>query len=440
LKWRNGSFIGLSLTVEARKSRASCLQSGAILARAVLFNRRVFALAWTLITERVRRAENSAKQMRASSGPRIDARALTIVSFLAHGQGPRRPPFWPDRPVSVSPALTTPLPAAPRSRFVCYIRPQAMANHCSDRRVFSRRIAWLLTLAGLAGCSCSPLRGEVDSFAFTRCAERDPPAERKLKLGQVELAIEGRAVAFKGPEEIRVAAFTGPVGAAFSRADLASLAASRAQVFLFLGGLGDSPETASANLVALAALRVPTFFVPGGADRLDVVDSAFEQLDEETAGFIVHGSGVRELRINKERFAVLPGAAQGRYAVDDESCGFEQADLDALEDALDDGPSGRTWLLAWNAPAGWGVSAGAGGEDVGSRELSKLAESIAAHGGLFAYPEVQVLTRGREPKHGGLALVVPRLSRTGSQRADGGRIPRAVASLMVTAQGLLTAP
>ena len=71
----------------------------------------------------------------------------------------------------------------------------------------------------MQACSCSRLGGEVDSFAFVRCAEHAPPEERRFKIGALELQIEGRTMTVRGPSALRVAAFTGPVGAAFSRAD-----------------------------------------------------------------------------------------------------------------------------------------------------------------------------------------------------------------------------
>src|SRR5690606_8023368 len=148
----------------------------------------------------------------------------------------------------------------------------------------------------------------------------------------------------------------GPVGARLSSAELAQLAASKAALFLYLGGLGDTAEMAAANLSALASLRVPTLFLAGGVDRLPVVQSAFEQLDEASSAFLIDISGLRELRFERERFAIVPGAAQGRYTLDETGCGFTEDDLSELREAF--GPAGqeRRWLLAWNAPSGWGVT------------------------------------------------------------------------------------
>lgn len=291
----------------------------------------------------------------------------------------------------------------------------------------------------LAGCSCSRLRGEVDSFEFTRCAERDPPKARRIKVPDMELEVEGRVVTLRTSSDLRIAAFTGPVGSVFSRSELAALGATKARLLLYLGGLGDTVEAASANLSALSALRIPTLFIPGGADRLDNVDEAFAQLDDASAELMLHASGLRELRIGKDRFLILPGAALGRYAVDAQSCGFAASDVDVLQETFESGPKGRAWLLAWNAPQGFGITTGEGAHDVGSPELAKLASTIGARGGLFAYPESQAFQLGAMPKTG-LSLIVPRLGRTGSQRAGGGRVPSTVATLLLTADGLTPAP
>ncbi len=298
-------------------------------------------------------------------------------------------------------------------------------------------LAWVMGASLLPGCSCSRLRDEVDSFEFTRCAERSPPKARRVKLSDLELEVAERVVSVRTQGDLRIAAFTGPVGSVLTRSDLATLSATKARLLLFLGGLGDSAEMAAQNLASVAALRIPTLFVPGGADRLEVVDEAFSQLDEAHAEWMVHASGIRELKLKKDSFFVLPGAAFGRYALDEKSCGFNQADLDALADAADGAGKGR-FLLAWNAPAGWGVTAAAA-HDVGSEELAKMAKAIGARGGLFAYPEAQAFELGQGPE-GGLSLVVPRLGRTGSQRANGGRVPGTVATLMLTSEGLSPAP
>jgi hypothetical protein len=220
---------------------------------------------------------------------------------------------------------------------------------------------------------------------------------------------------------------------------MAALAAARAGLVLLLGGLGDDLAAASANLSALATLRVPVLFLAGGADRLPVIEEAFAALPEPSRDLLVHASGLRELRIGQDRFALVAGAPLGRYAIDAQACGFSLDDLDDVRAAFAGGAKGaRSWLLSWGAPSGWGISSAAG-SDVGSPELFALSQALGVRGGVFAYPETQAGLTLRDEKQGRLAAVVPRLGRTGSTRADGGRVPSSLLVLTWTEQGLVEA-
>jgi hypothetical protein len=296
--------------------------------------------------------------------------------------------------------------------------------------------ALLLSLLGGPSCSCSKLAGEVDDLDFKRCAQADAPRERTLNTPALALELKDRVLELKPKGPLRIAAFTGPVGAALSRTDMARLTQAAPALVLWLGGLGDSAEVAAANLAALATLHVPVLFVAGGADRLSLVESAFDDLEGEAAERLIHGSALRELRVGKDRFAIVPGAPDGRYALDEEACGFVSDDLDDLREALPGSFSGRTWLLSWAAPAGLGITRGFGGAEVGSAALGELARALHAHGGLHAYPEVLADVPAKAGKGGGLSLVVPRLGRTGSLHGDGGRLPRALRVLVLDAGGL----
>lgn len=290
----------------------------------------------------------------------------------------------------------------------------------------------------LAGCRCSRTVGEVDDVKFVRCAQSAAPSERRVSSAELEFELNERVLSVRARQGLRVAAFTGPVGGTLSRADLALLANAKPGLVLYLGGLGDDVEAASANLSALSALHVPTLFIAGGEDRLETVDAAFSRLSSEASQLLVQGSALRELRLGSERFAIVPGSPLGRYAIDDQACGFTVDDLDEVRDALADNVSKakRTWLLSWGAPSGWGVS-NALGHDVGSPELFALAQALHADGGLFAYPETQAGQRVSDAKRKGPALVVPRLGRAGATRADGGRVPSSVLLLVLTADGLI---
>jgi hypothetical protein len=297
---------------------------------------------------------------------------------------------------------------------------------------------YLLLVSQLAACRCARTTGEVDDLKFVRCAQAAAPSERRVASGELELELSERVMSVRARAGLRVVAFTGPVGGTLSRADLALLSNAKPGFVLFLGGLGDDVDAASANLAGLSALHVPTLFIAGGADRLETVEAAFAQLSAEAGQWLVQGSGLRELRLGSERFAIVPGSPLGRYAIDDKACGFTGDDLSDVREALSRNASKakRTWLLSWGAPSGWGVS-NAVGHDVGSPELFALAQALHAEAGLFAYPETQAGLRVDDKKRKGPALVVPRLGRAGVTRADGGRVPSSVLLLVLTPEGLI---
>jgi hypothetical protein len=301
----------------------------------------------------------------------------------------------------------------------------------------SRLLIGLSLLATAPACRCSRLTAQVDNLEFTRCAQASAPGERELRGEQLVLTIRERVASVDAQPGLRIAAFTGPVGQSFTQADISLLAGVRAGLLLFLGGLGDDAAAASANLLALSSLHVPTLFVAGGADRLPVVEEAFAALSEEAGKLLVQASALRELRIGRDRFAIIAGSPLGRYAIDAQACGFSADDLDDMRDALsgDSVRGARRWLLSWAAPSGWGVS-NAAGVDVGSPELFALAQALGARGGVFAYPETQAGLVLQDERRGGLAATVPRLGRSGSTRGDGGRVPSSVALFSIGEQGL----
>jgi len=301
---------------------------------------------------------------------------------------------------------------------------------------------WLIlfTLLSLGGCRCSKLSGKVDSLEFKRCAQLDPPEARSLRAGALELVIEDRLLSVKSKQgSVRVAAFAGPVGAALTRYELSILSAAQAELVIVMGGLGDDEEMAKATLAGLSTLRVPVLFIAGGADRVSVFESAFDDLDDRARDLMIQGSGLRELRVGRDRFAILAGAPEGRYAIDEDACGFEGDDVDAVREAIesDEEKGARVWLLSWGAPAGFGVTRALSGQDVGSEALSELAEDLGALGGLFAFPESAVGQPITDAQRKGLSLVVPRLGRTGATRAEGGRVPSGVAKLTISGSGLV---
>lgn len=282
------------------------------------------------------------------------------------------------------------------------------------------------------GCHRGPPEAQVAGQTFVRCGQFDPPPPRAEKVGALTMRVTDRLLEIGAPPDLRVAAFSGPVGSALAEEDLAQLAGSGAQLALYLGGLGDSDAIALQNLTRLAALRLPTLFVAGGADRASIVRGAFEALDEPARAYVLHASGLREVRIGAQRFVVVAGAALGRYARDDQACGFSEDDLTQIGQALRAGGPERPWLLSWHAPAGRGVATGDGGIDVGSPEL---AAAFEVAGAISAFPEVAAA----RPSRDGHACVVRRLARTGTLRGDGSRLGAGL-TLLTLSDGLVRAP
>jgi hypothetical protein len=292
-----------------------------------------------------------------------------------------------------------------------------------------------LSLVALSqGCRCSSAITEVDHQAFVRCAVLDPPAARTVRIGAQTLNVKGRSAEVSGPLPARVAVFTGPVGASLSRPDVAEIAAQQPSQVWMLGGIGDDIDAASSTLAALAELGVPVILIPGGGDRPALVEAALAGLPPTAAQRIVHGAGLQELQVGGQRFLFVPGAPDGRYAVDTDACGFVAEDIDALT-TLAEGGSARPWVVAWGAPAGHGIAEVRGVGDLGSPEIARLMRSIRARGGLFAWPE---LARPSPPGSGNHELIalVPRLGRSGTLTADGGRLGRGLLLLRVAEAGL----
>ena len=301
-----------------------------------------------------------------------------------------------------------------------------------QRRVFH---ALLAVLVVFPGCTCGGLSGSEGPVDYTRCTNAEPP-EVEASVGELKLRSEDRTLHLEGPGALRVAAFTGPVGASLDAADLAPLRASQPQLVLWLGGLGEDAKQGAANLNTVAALGAPVLFLAGGADRLPVVEEAFEALEADIAARVLHVSGVRAIRAGDDVLGLMPGSALGRYAIDEDACGFGPSDVSELAEALEE-EKGRTWLLSWDTPSGWDLSSGFGGVEAGSPDLHALVSQRGLYGGLSAYPEGQAGAVRVDEKTPGLRAVVPRLGPSGSNRADRSRGESAVLALNWGADGLV---
>ncbi|MFM2419763.1 MAG: hypothetical protein RL385_4486 [Pseudomonadota bacterium] len=289
-------------------------------------------------------------------------------------------------------------------------------------------------LALSQGCRCSTAVTEVDHQSFIRCAMLDPPAARAVRIGAQELKVNGRRAEVSGPLPARVAVFTGPVGASLTHVDIAEVAALNPTQVWVLGGIGDDLATTSSTLAALAELSVPVLLVPGGADRPALVDAALAGLPSPAAQRIVHGAGLAGLEVGRQHFLLVPGAPNGRYAIDAEACGFVAEDIDVLIEGAK-AHDRRPWVISWGAPGGLGIAETREAGDLGSPEIARLMTSVRARGGIFAWPEV-ASAASRGPSNHELLAWVPRLGRTGTLTADGGRLGSGLLLLRITDAGV----
>jgi hypothetical protein len=310
-------------------------------------------------------------------------------------------------------------------------------------------LSWMCV--GLFGCDAWPggsdLRVE-GATPYVRCLAYEPPADGVKRIGGARIRTRSGAIAIEGLRApVTVAAFSGPGFEPPARAAIEALAAARPQLALMLGGVGDTPAIALSTLVALAGLPVPTLILAGGRDSPGRIEHALEGLKAGAADRITDVTATISVSIGNDTFIPIAGSLGGHYALDADACGYGESDLRsrAANDAVP--PKSRRWLLAWDAPASDGdfaVSRAGGGLALGSAPLGELARALGARGGLFAWPETQVLrpsAGGHRPAtpgvpHADLQLVVPRLSGPPIERSDGSRVPPGFALLRLDSRGL----
>jgi hypothetical protein len=270
-------------------------------------------------------------------------------------------------------------------------------------------------------------------FPFVRCLAADPPSEGERTVGSQRWFIEGRDLSIEGVEApLELAIFAGPAPGATNGPALAAALrrAEGADVVVVLGGIGDREEEARQTLGALAAIGPGVVVLAGGRDEATVWQAAFESSRQSGHDHVVDASGLAGLTVAGERFALVSGAALGRYARNADACGYAARDLDAVfEAALDEGLAAeRPWVLGWNAPEG-AVAAGFEGASGGDPELRARMEANEMRGGFFAWPETQV---GAED---GMELVVPPVAGPVLERADGTRVSPTVTRIRFEAAG-----
>lgn len=314
----------------------------------------------------------------------------------------------------------------------------------------------LLVLASACGCErCSravPEKLKVGGpTPYVRCLAGPPPASRKWRVGAAQFEIAGRVLTVEGWKyPIKIAAFSGP---AFSDASPASalkkVAAVQPRLVIVLGGVGDNRERATSTLHGIGELGITALIVAGGRDEWGDLRAAFSALDNKFGDLVVDATALRSIRIGRDLLIPIAGASNGRYSRDNSACGFAESDLASIASEVGAARGERRWLLSWQAPAGGGtlsVARTTGGVDTGDEALAAFAERIGARGGLFAWPDLQVMRprtlAGNLPLPWGivaddLRLVVPRLAGPAIERDDGTRAAPGFALVILNEAGML---
>lgn len=319
------------------------------------------------------------------------------------------------------------------------------------------RLIWTALICTIATSGCGrcgddiPARIQVEGpTPYLRCLAVDPPKNRSWKVGKLTIHSNDREIVVEGIRlPSRFVAFSGP---AYSRVKvddrLREIAGKKPAFGLLLGGIGDDQKIAKRTLMTLAKMAFPVFVLAGGRDAWPVLTAAFSSLDRIARDKVIDINAMRSVRIGKEIFVPIAGAAVGRYSRNGKACGFGNGDLEQIADALGEEEGTRRWLLSWQLPA-VGASGSVGrtstGIEVGDKGLGAFSKEIAAPGGLFAWPYVQVMrpfssTTGRR-LHLGVAakdfhLVVPRLVGPAMQREDGSYVRAGFALLRLSNDGI----
>jgi hypothetical protein len=243
----------------------------------------------------------------------------------------------------------------------------------------------------------------------------EPPNAREGRVADVQFRLQARALTLhKSGGNLRLALFTGAGFQALSNDALLPLTRSDADVFVLLGGLGDSEALARSTVEALAGLHRLVLVVLGGRDGYALTRDALDGVADPAV--ILDASALRTIRIAGITLLPWAGAELGRYALDASRCGFGAEDLDAAASELDRASGERRWLLSWQEPDSTGGL------------LGRFARRVSAQGAIWAWPEGE----GDAPDR----IRVPRLSAPRSERADGTLIPAGFVLLQIGAEGV----
>jgi hypothetical protein len=298
-------------------------------------------------------------------------------------------------------------------------------------------LVYSLAFACVLGCSAESKLRKEGATPYVRCVAGPEPDERTLHAGAWTFEVKKRVLQVQGPTRaLRIAALSAPgLGSPLGSSALATLREANPDLLVLLGGVGDGPVLASATFTALASLSMPSLIVLGGRDTWSAHEKAFENLPQGAR--IIDGTVLREVRIGRYTFVPLPGAENGRYALESTACGFDQSDLDLAAKELGTLPPGETrFLLSWQAPTqvagALGPRTGAG-TALGSKLLARFAERVGAKGALYAWPADEL----SPVRAGPLGVAgVPRLFGPKLETSSGGHVANALLILEVDHDGV----
>ncbi|MCB9627039.1 MAG: hypothetical protein H6725_06685 [Sandaracinaceae bacterium] len=307
----------------------------------------------------------------------------------------------------------------------------------------------MATLAvGCDGCTKAGRLRAGGDHPYVRCMTVDEPAVNQWTVGDLQLNTEGRVLSIGGLDgALRMAAFVGPgPGSADPSAAIAALAPLGAQVTWVLGELGDSEAHALCTLRALAAAPGLSLVLASGRDDFEVLEEAWDALDDAARSHVIDLRPFHAVRVGDTVFALTSGGAGGRYARNRSACGYDEDDLDDVEDSLPDADEARRYMVSWAAPAG-GVARDQSGTDGGDPTLSEFMREAGITGGIFAWPPHAAWMATRVTAEGAVLMddraadpaaqvVVGRIAGPPVERRDGSRAPNGAVVLELREGGL----
>lgn len=302
----------------------------------------------------------------------------------------------------------------------------------------------ILALVLLLGCNEHGRRAS-GAHDYVRCMAVDADEETSGSIGRARFTLDDRTLTLTSlPTPLRIAAFRGAGGTEASlESAISGVMEQQPGLVFVLGGLGPDAASARAHLDGLAALGIPVVVLPGGEDAAEIFGEALDAARERHRS-VFDGRRIRSVVVGEERFVLLSGAPDGRYAASEAHCGNHEEDREELAD-LD---GGRRWLVSWAAPSGGGAEAvgrGFDGVDAGDRRVAQLAHGLDDAGGIFAFPATRALVAapadgsrrlGPTEADAHFRVVVPRIAGPADERDDLSLVPAGAAILELSGEGL----